>query len=135
MGRTTKGNLAVDVALAGLRRFPAEVRRGSRAVDCPRVRNSLYDPNAPLSAEAQNGFAVCRVLAKRYKGIVRRYEVERMEYGAGYPPPKLGRPGVYTALLKKVYPALKAVDPEIVVCKAISAWADGLRISCSRWVR
>jgi polysaccharide biosynthesis protein PslG len=126
----TKGNLAVGASLAGLDDFLQKCKAaGVEPLIILAYGNALYDPNGfPLSAEAQNGFArYAAFLAKRYKGIVKRYEVwNEWNIGMGTHPPKLGDPAVYTALLKKVYPALKAVDPEIVVLGgAISAWADG----------
>jgi polysaccharide biosynthesis protein PslG len=80
--------------------------------------NKFYDNGGfPVSDVAQAAFVnYATFVAKRYKGSVKYYELwNEWNVGGGVYPAVHGDPVVYARLLKKVYAALKAVDPTIVV--------------------
>ncbi|MEO8629596.1 MAG: DUF4082 domain-containing protein [Betaproteobacteria bacterium] len=85
--------------------------------------NALYDGGGfPLSEEAQAGFVRYAVfVANHFKGRVKKYEVwNEWNAGVGTPNGTIGDAASYNALLRKVYAALKAVDPEIVVIGGVA---------------
>ncbi len=96
--------------------------------------NPFYDQGGkPLSEEAREGFArYSEFVVRRFLGRVRRYEVwNEWDIGIGGTTP--GTPESYVALLKKVYPRIKAVDPSITVYAGAmtsggvdKGWLDGM---------
>ena len=89
--------------------------------------NPLYDGGGfPVSAEGQAAFVrFATFVAQQFKGRVKRYEVwNEWNAGLGIIPRVRGDPVVYATLLKRVYAALKAVDPEIVVLGGAAAGMD-----------
>jgi polysaccharide biosynthesis protein PslG len=80
--------------------------------------NKLYDGGSyPASEEAVEGFArFAEFVATYFKGRVRHYEIwNEWNYGTGVSPGHPGRPADYVALLRNVYPRLKAIDSNMVV--------------------
>jgi hypothetical protein len=89
--------------------------------------NPLYDGGGlPISDEAQTAFAnYAAFVARHYKGAVTRYEVwNEWNIGLGTASRERGDPVAYARLLAKVYAALKAVDPNIVVIAGVTAGPD-----------
>jgi hypothetical protein len=91
--------------------------------------NPLYDGGGlPISDEAQAAFVKYAVfIAQRYKGVVHQYELWNewnIGLGVSVSPRVLGTAEDYVRLLKKVYVALKAVDPDIVLIAGAVAQQD-----------
>jgi hypothetical protein len=89
--------------------------------------NKFYDGGGfPVSDAAQAAFVrYATFVANRFKGDVKTYEVwNEWNIGGGIYPAVHGDPVVYARLLKKVYAALKAVDPEIVVIAGAASGQD-----------
>jgi hypothetical protein len=89
--------------------------------------NEFYDGGGlPTSAAAQDAFAqYAAFVARHYKGAITRYEVwNEWDIGGGISSHPRGDPIVYTNLLKKVYRALKAVDPNIKVIAGATSGRD-----------
>jgi hypothetical protein len=88
------------------------------------VNNKMYDGGGmPVSDAAQAAFVKYAVyVATKFKGKVFRYELEN-EWNAYNSPQGDYQPAAYVRLLKKVYPALKAVDPNIIVVAGASVGA------------
>ena len=133
----TKGELAFPVSLAGLERAIADAAgAGSAPLLILDYGNPFYDKGSfPLSDEAQAAFVrYVEFVATRFKGKVRHYEVWN-EWNIGlatghkvpYSYPSSGRD--YARLLKKVYQAVKRIDPQaLVIAGAVAnrdiAWID-----------
>ena len=78
--------------------------------------NRLYGGGLPITEAAQNAFVKYAVyVASRLKGQVYRYEIFNEWNAFGGNARGDNDPAAYARLLKKVYPALKAVDPNITV--------------------
>lgn len=78
--------------------------------------NQFYDNgDKPLSEDALEGFArYSEFVVRHFKGTVRDYEIwNEWDIKIGSTTP--GTAESYTALLKKVYPRIKAIDPTITV--------------------
>ena len=89
--------------------------------------NKFYDGGGfPLSDVAQAAFVrYATFVATRYKGAVKYYELwNEWNIGGGVYPPVAGSPTDYARLLKKVYAALKAVDPNILVLAGATGGTD-----------
>jgi hypothetical protein len=89
--------------------------------------NKLYDGGGfPVSDAAQAAFVrYATFVANRFKGDVKYYELwNEWNIGGGIYPAVHGDPTVYARLLKKVYAALKAVDPQIVVIAGAASGQD-----------
>jgi hypothetical protein len=130
-----KGVLAFNSVGAGI--FDAFVTRTADAGIEPLFilcyGNKFYDGGGfPLSDEAQAAFVRYTVfVANHFKGRVKKYEVwNEWNAGVGTPNGTLGDVASYNRLLGKVYNALKAVDPEIVVIGGVATanmpWSVGL---------
>jgi hypothetical protein len=89
--------------------------------------NKFYDGGGfPVSDVAQAAFVnYVAFIANRYKGAVKYYELwNEWNVGGGTWPPVHGDASTYARLLKKVYAALKAVDPTIVVIAGAASGQD-----------
>lgn len=96
--------------------------------------NPLYQEDGLVTTrEARQGFVdYARWMASRYKGKVHHYEIWNEWYiglGSRAKPRRVPSVEDYVALLRLVYPALKQVDPDIVVVgggagEGDSAWFD-----------
>jgi hypothetical protein len=115
----TKGQLGFDGGAAAVTSFLSQARNnGIDPLIVLAYGNTNYDGGEfPTSNEAQDAFAqYAKFVATYFKDTVKRYEVwNEPNIGAGTPSHTPVTPVAYTALLKKVYAALKSVDPEIVV--------------------
>ncbi|MFA5205216.1 MAG: sugar-binding protein [Lentisphaeria bacterium] len=89
--------------------------------------NGFYNDNgSPVTPDSLEGYArYAESVARHFKGRVHRYEIWN-EWGGylGIPAAKAQgqTPENYVALIKKVYPRLKAVDP---TCEVIGGWMIG----------
>ncbi len=105
----------------GVLTWPERFKSLERGVDLAKARgiepliilaygNKLYhDGRYPISDEAQAGFVrFSEFVVRHFKGRVKYFEVWN-EWNQS------GDPRDYTRLLKKVYPAIKKIDPSIVV--------------------
>jgi hypothetical protein len=123
-----KGQLAIDRALSALDNYLLIARgKGIEPLLVLAYGNPFYDAGGfPRSAEAQDAFVrYAAFLANRYKGAVKHYELwNEYDIGLGVPGRARGDPDSYTSLLKKVYPALKAIDPEIVMMAGATSGVD-----------
>ncbi len=95
------------------------LRRGIQPVLILCYGNKHYDGGGyPLSSEAAEAYTrFAEFVVAHFKGRVRQYEIwNEWNIAIGLPPgtPR-GRPEPYVALLRKVYPRLKAVDPHLIV--------------------
>lgn len=80
--------------------------------------NQLYDNGGyPISEEAKDAFArFAEFVVRHFRGRVHLYEVwNEWNIGVGVPDRPRGEPESYAALLKKVYPRLKAVDGKATI--------------------
>jgi len=124
-----KGQFAIDRAYSAMENYLLNARgKGIEPVLILCYGNRFYDGGSfPVSQEAQDAFVqYAKFIAGRFKGAVRYYEVwNEWNIGGGTPAPRRrGDPAVYTTLLKKVYPALKAIDPNIVVLGGATSGVD-----------
>lgn len=105
----------------GVLKWPERFKSLERAVDLAKARgvepllilaydNKFYHQGRyPISDEAQAGFVqFSEFVVRHFKGRVKYFEVWN-EWNQS------GDPRDYTRLLKKVYPAIKKIDPNIVV--------------------
>jgi hypothetical protein len=78
--------------------------------------NRFYDGgDKPRSSEALEAFAVyCEFVVRHFKGVVHQYEIWN-EYDIKIGGTTPGPAEDYAAMLKKVYPRIKAIDPSIEV--------------------
>ncbi|HPD14834.1 MAG TPA: sugar-binding protein [Planctomycetota bacterium] len=86
--------------------------------------NGLYDGgNAPVSPEAVNAFvAYCKALMARYGKVCQHWEVwNEPNIFFWKPKPKVED---YAALMKAVYPATKAADPQATIVGVCTAGTD-----------
>ena len=95
------------------------LRRGIQPVLILCYGNKLHDNGGyPVSGEAAEAYTrFAEFVVAHFAGRVRQYEIwNEWNIAIGLPPgtPR-GRPEPYVALLRKVYPRLKAVDPHVVV--------------------
>ena len=122
---TEKGRLAVPEA------YERYVQQAIQAGVAPLLNltygNGFYNDNgSPVTPESLEGYArYAETVARHFKGRVHRYEIWN-EWGGylGIPAAKAQgqTPENYVALIKKVYPRLKAVDP---TCEVIGGWMAG----------
>jgi len=123
-----KGQLVIDRSLAGMDNFLLQARsKGIEPLVGLGYGNKLYDAGAfPKSPEAQDGFIrYATFMANRYKGSVKYYEIwNEYDIGMGIPGNPPADAALYTTLLQKVYAALKAIDPEIVVMGGATSGVD-----------
>ena len=123
-----KGERVVGAALAKLERLVIDAKKvGADPLLVLAYGNTFYTPKGfPITPESQDAFAMyAQSIAQHFKGVVRRYEVwNEWNIGLGTSPRSRGDPGIYAQLLSKVYPALKAVDPNIVVLGGSVAGLD-----------
>jgi hypothetical protein len=115
----SKGELEVPAYLANLEKAVNDaVARGERPLLVLDYGNDFYDNRGfPLSDTAQAGFVrFAEFVAQHFKGRVSHYEVwNEWNIGTGTPNGDPGSAADYARLLKKVYTAVKAVDPSIEV--------------------
>lgn len=93
--------------------------------------NEFYDHGTyPSSSQAIQAFVnYCTFIARCFKGKIHAYEIWN-EWNGGCGMRKedgYGEPEGYVALLKQVYPALKKIDPSLVIL------AGGMADSGSNW--
>jgi len=123
-----KGQLALDRSFAAFENFLLQAKsKGIEPLFVLAYGNTFYDGGGfPVSEEAQNAFVrYVSFIADRFKGAVKYYEVwNEWNISVGVPGRPKGDAGVYTSLLKKAYPALKAVDPGIVVLGGATSGVD-----------
>jgi len=123
-----KGQYAVDAHLSAMDNYLLQARsKGIEPLLFLGYGNALYDGGGfPKSAEAQDAFVrYASFLANRYKGAVKYYELwNEYDIGVAIPGHPRGDAESYTSLLKKIYPALKAVDPGIVVLAGATSGVD-----------
>jgi len=123
-----KGQHAVDSRLSAMDSYLLQARsKGIEPLLFLGYGNPLYDGGGfPKSAEAQDAFVrYASFLANRYKGAVKYYELwNEYDIWVARPGNPRGDAESYTSLLKKIYPALKAVDPGIVVLAGATSGVD-----------
>lgn len=128
----TKGRLAFPAALAPLERaILATAAAGGAPLLILDYGNPFYDGGSfPLSDEAQAAFVrYVEFVVRRYQGKVRHYEVWNewnIGLATGHPVPYTypGSARDYARLLKKVYRAIKGIDPDAVVIAGAVANRD-----------
>jgi Glycosyl hydrolase family 1 len=95
------------------------LRRGIKPLLILCYGNKLYDNGGyPVSDEALEAYArFAEFVVTHFKDRVQLFEIwNEWNYGIGMPPrTPPGEPGAYVALLRKVYPRLKGIDPNITV--------------------
>jgi hypothetical protein len=110
-------------ANAGLQRLDKAIRSAPAVRIEPLIildyGNKFYDDGGfPRSEEGQAAFVrYAQYVASQYKGVVKQYEIwNEWNIGAGGRTGKrYGDPALYASLLKKVYAALKSIDPNVTV--------------------
>jgi hypothetical protein len=84
--------------------------------------NEFYDKKGyPTSEETLEAYArYCEFVVNYFKGRVHRYEIwNEWDHGCGMPKEAgKGSPEGYVNLIKRVYPRLKAIDPELTILGA-----------------
>lgn len=115
----SQGELVVPAYLANLEKAVNDaVARGDRPLLVLDYGNDFYDNRGfPISDAAQAGFVrFAEFVARHFKGRVSQYEVwNEWNIGTGTPNGNAGTAADYARLLKKVYTAVKAIDPAIQV--------------------
>jgi len=123
-----KGKLTLDRSFAAFENYLLQAKsNGIEPLFVLAYGNTFYDGGSfPVSDEAQDAFVrYVTFIANRFKGAVKYYEVwNEWNIGVGVPGRPQGDASVYTRLLKKAYPALKAVDPGIVVLAGATSGVD-----------
>lgn|GEM_PF-2601685 len=107
---TVKGQLKVSDNMKSVENaVDIAVSKGIQPLIILDYGNKLYGGGLPVTDEAREGFArYSAFVVNHFKGRVKYYEVWN-EWNSK------GSPQDYAQLLKKVYPAVKKVDPSIVV--------------------
>ena len=113
------GELSVPAYLANLENAVNDaLARGDRPLLVLDYGNDFYENRGfPISDAAQAGFVrFAEFVARHFKGRVSQYEVwNEWNIGTGTPSGNPGSAADYARLLKKVYTAVKNVDPSIQV--------------------